>query len=52
MSNYFINSNSKKYSPNHYIWPVFSIKNYIQRADGWFVYSKKIKRKNLKTIEY
>ena len=45
MLSYFSNPSVKKYSPNDYIWPVFSIRNYIQRADGWFVYSKKEKRK-------
>ncbi len=38
MSTYFTNPSNKKYSPNDYIWPVFSIRQHIQRADGWFVY--------------
>ena len=37
---------NKKYSPNNYIWPVFSIKNYIQDIDGWFNYIKNKNRRN------
>ena len=46
MSTYFINPSNKKYSPNDYIWPVFSIRNHIQRADGWFVYVVNKKQRN------
>jgi len=45
---YFANPSIKKYSPDDYIWPVFSIRNYIQRADGWFVYSKKDRKKKFR----
>lgn len=38
-------SEGEKYHPDKYFWPVFSIKNYVQRADGWFDRKPNVRRR-------
>ncbi len=44
---YYSSSSNEVYHPSNYLWPVFSIKNYVQGKDGWFHYKSKNRvRKN------
>ena len=48
----FYSSASKDvYHPNNYLWPVFSLKNYVQGDDGWFHYRKKYRVRKSKLLE-